>query len=137
MDQFGQKIDFRRAARRDAEAAGEFLHQAQDTVRCHQPLANFADKTHGYAKLIDDRLRPEDALSHVGSKYLNNRIERDHAALKPLLCPARGFQPQACAKAEFAGINTLHTIREGQFEDCEAGAINENSLITKQFPEPA
>ena len=54
VDQFGQLIDFRLTARRDAKAARAFLRQARETVRCYQPLTIITDKAHSYAKVIDE-----------------------------------------------------------------------------------
>lgn len=140
VDQLGQLIDFRLTARRDAKAARAFLRQARDTVRCYQPLTIVTDKAHSYAKVIGEingRLGPESAIRHVDRKYLNNRIESDHAALKQRLRPMRGFQTLAGAKAALAGIETFRTIRKGQFENCKTGVINEIAFIAKLFPEAA
>ena len=140
VDQFGQLIDFRLTARRDAKAARAFLRQARDTARCYQPLTIVTDKAHSYAKVIGEingRLGPESAIRHVDRKYLNNRIESDHAALKQRLRPMRGFQTLAGAKAALAGTETFRTIRKGQFENCETGAINEIAFIAKLFQEAA
>ncbi|MFN3210045.1 MAG: IS6 family transposase [Roseovarius sp.] len=94
VDQFGQLIDFLLTPRRDAKSARAFLRQAGENVRCYQPLTIITDKVHSYAKVIGEinsRLGPENAIRHIDCKYLNNRIERDHAALKQRLRPLRGF----------------------------------------------
>ncbi|WP_051371857.1 IS6 family transposase [Leisingera aquimarina] len=68
VDQFDQLIDFRPTARRDAKAAGAFLHQARDTVRQYQPLTIITDRAHSYAKVIggiNDRLGPVDMIRHI------------------------------------------------------------------------
>ena len=93
VDRYGQLIDFRLTARRDAKAARAFLRQARETVRLYQPLTIITDKVPTYVKVIaeiNDRPGPEDAIRHVTRKHLNNRIESDHAALKRLLRPMRG-----------------------------------------------
>ncbi|MCA1305257.1 transposase [Nitratireductor aquimarinus] len=102
VDQFGQMIDFRLAARRDAKAVMAFLRQARETVRCYQPLTIVTDKAHSHAKVIgeiNDRLGPENVIHHIEHKYLNNCNESNHAALKQRLRPMRGFQTLAGAKA--------------------------------------
>ena len=48
-----------------------------------------------------------------------------------------GFQTMAGAKAALAGIETLRTIRKGQFENCEHGVANEIYFLAKLFPEAA
>ena len=140
VDQFDQLIDFRLKARRDAKAARAFLRQARDTVRQYQLLTIITGKAHSYAKVIgeiNDQLGPEDKIRHLDRKYMNNRIESDHAALKQRLRPMRGFQTRAGAKATIAGIETFRTIRKGQFEKCETGVINEIAFIENLFPKAA
>lgn len=109
VDQFGQLIDFRLTTKRNAKVIGE----------------------------INAWLGPEDAIRHVDRKYLNNRIESDHAALKQRLRPVRGFQTMAGAKAALAGIETFRTIRKGQFENCTTGVTNEIDFVAKLFLEAA
>lgn len=140
VDQCGQLIDFRLTARRNANAARAFLTQARETVRLYHPLTIVTDKVHSYAKVngeMNAQLGPEDAIRHVDRKYLNNRIESDHAALKQRLRPMRGFQTLAGAKAALAGIETFRTIRKGQFENCEIGGANEIDFVAKLFPKAA
>jgi len=52
VDQYGQLIDFRLTARRDAKAARAFLRQARETVRLYQPLTIITDKAPTYVKVI-------------------------------------------------------------------------------------
>lgn len=133
-------IDFRLTARRNAKAARAFLRQARETVRLYHPLTIATDKAHSYAKVIgeiNDRLGPEDVIRHVDRKYLNNRIESDHVALKQRLRPMRGFRSMAGANAALAGIETFRTIRKCQFENCKTGVANEIDFVAKLFPEAA
>ncbi len=44
------------------------------------------------------------AIRHVTRKHLNNRIESNHAALKRLLLPMRGFRDLSSAKATLDAI---------------------------------
>lgn len=96
-----------------------------------------ADTRNAVIGEINDQLGPEDAIRHVDRKYLNNRIESDHAALKQRLRPMRGFQTLAGAKAALAGIETFRTIRKGQFENCESGVANEIAFVAELFPKAA
>lgn len=107
VDQFGQLIDFRRAARRNAKAARTVPRQARKTIR------------------------------HVDRKDLNNRVESGHAALKQRLRLMRRSQALAGANAPRAGIETFCTIRKGQFENCKTGIANEINFVAKLFPEVA
>lgn len=86
---------------------------------------------------INGRLGSENAIRHIDRKYLNNRIEGDHAALKQRLRPMRGFQTLAGAKSALAGIETFRTIRKGQFETFKVGVINEIAFVAKLFQEAA
>ncbi|MFN6006296.1 MAG: DDE-type integrase/transposase/recombinase [Paracoccaceae bacterium] len=76
-------------------------------MRLYQPLTIITDDAPTYAKVIseiNERLGPEDAIRHVTRTHLNNRIESDHAALKRLLRPTRGFRDPSSAKATLKGI---------------------------------
>ena len=136
VDQFGQLIDFRLTARRDAKAARAFLRRARETVRLYQPLTIITDKAPTYVKVIaeiNDRLGPEDTIRHVTRKHLNNRIESDHAALKRLLRPMRGFRGLASAKATLKGIETFRAIRKAEFDGATKGVANEITFVENLF----
>lgn len=136
VDQFGQLIDFRLTARPDAKATRAFLRQARETVRLYQPLTIITDKASTYAEVIgeiNDRLGPEDAIRHVTRKHLNNRTESDHAALKRLLRPMRGFRNLASAKATLEGIETFRAIRKAEFDGATKGVANEIAFVEKLF----
>lgn len=140
VDQFGQLIDFRLTARRDAKAARAFLRQARETVRLYQPLTIITDKAPTYVKVIaeiNDRLGPEDAIRHVTRKHLNNRIESDHAALKRLLRPMRDFRDLASVKATLKGIETFRAIRKAEFDGTTKGVANEIVFTADLFQDAA
>jgi len=48
------------------------------------------------------------------AKYLNNLIEQDHRAIKPVVRPMLGLKNFRCARAVIAGIVTMHMIKKGQ-----------------------
>jgi IS6 family transposase len=136
VDQFGPLIDFRLTARWDAKAARAFLHQERETVRLYQPLTIITDKAQTYAKVIaeiNDRPGQEDPLRHLTRKHLNNRIKSDHAALKRLLRPMRGFRDLALAKATLKGIETFRAIRKAEFDGATKGVANEIAFTAKLF----
>ena len=63
------------------------------------------------------------------SKYMNNRIEQDHRAIKRITRPMLGFKTFRCARILIAGIETMHMIRKGQL-----GAIKDQaSSAANQF----
>ena len=47
---------------------------------------------------------PGDEITHINKKGKNNRIESDHASLKRIINPGRGFQTLRTAKATLKGI---------------------------------
>jgi transposase, IS6 family len=53
----------------------------------------------------------KDTVRHRTSKYLNNRIEADHGALKRLIRPTRGFQSMKTAYATIKGFEIMRLIR--------------------------
>ncbi|MEZ5753386.1 MAG: IS6 family transposase [Paracoccaceae bacterium] len=140
VDQHGQLIDFRLTARRDAKAARAFLRQAQETVRLYQPVTSITDKAPTYGKVIseiNECLGPEDAIRHVTRKHLNNRIESDHAALKRLLRPMRGFRSLSSAKATLMGIETFRAIRKAEFDGATRSVAHEIEFVTNLFRDAA
>ena len=105
-------------------------------MRLFQPLTIITDKAPTYVKVIaeiNDRLGPEDAVRHVTRKHLNNRIESDHAALKRLLRPMRGFRDLASAKATLKGIETFRAIRKAEFDGATKGVANEIAFVENLF----
>lgn len=133
-------IDFRLTVRQNAKAPWAFRRPTRETVRLYHPLTIVTDKADSYTKLIgeiNDRLGPEHTIRHVDHKYLNNRIESDHSALKQRLRTMRVFQTMAGVKAALAGIETSRTIRKGRFESCKTGVAIEIDFVAKLFPEAA
>jgi IS6 family transposase len=86
---------------------------------------------------ITDRLGPEDAIRHVTRKHLNNRFESDHAALKGLLRPMRGFRDLASAKATLKGIETFRAITKAEFDGPTKGVASEVAFVENLFKLPA
>lgn len=70
-------------------------------------------------------------------KHLNNRIERDHAALKRLLRTMRGFRDLASAKTTLKGIETFRAIRKAEFEKATKGIENEIAFVENLFQDAA
>ena len=48
------------------------------------------------------------------SRYLNNRIEQDHRAIKKRIQPMLGFKAMTSARAILDGIELVHMIGKGQ-----------------------
>ncbi|MEL6542957.1 MAG: DDE-type integrase/transposase/recombinase, partial [Pseudomonadota bacterium] len=78
-------------------------------------------------KQIDIAIPVYGYKSHISidRKYLNNRIEADHAALKHLLRPKRDFRKMTSAKNTLKGIETHRAIKKGHFANNQPGVLNE------------
>ena len=50
-------------------------------------------------------------------KYLNNRVEQDHRAIKRRTRPMLDFIDFECARVILSGIEVMHIIKKGQMED--------------------
>jgi len=136
VDQHGKLIDFRLTVRRDANATRVFLRKAMDNARLYQPLAIINDKAHSYRKVLAEfnrHLIHGDQIRHVDRKYLNNRIEGDHSALKKLLNPMRGFKTLRSAKATLHGIETIRTIKNNHIHQRKPGPLGEIEHLHKLF----
>ena len=94
VDTAGQTIDFLLSDKRDAAAARRFLENA---IGLH---------------CIEAAVGKPIELRQI--KYLNNRIEQDHRAIKRIVRPMLGFKSFACASIILAGIETMHMIKKGQ-----------------------
>src|SRR5512135_2927390 len=91
----GRTIDSLLTHRRGAKAARRFLAKALKVMRTWPPVSITTDKLGSYPKALRRLKRTgglKDTVRHRTSKYLNNRIEADHGALKRLIRPTRGFQ---------------------------------------------
>lgn len=140
VDQHGRLIDFRLTARRDANAARAFFRQACDNARLYQQMTIVTDKAHSYAKVIGEMNRwsfPGEEIRHVDRKWKNNRIESDHAALKKLVTPTRGFKSLSAAKDTLKGIEAVRSIKRGHVVGREAGVAGEVRFVASLFEEAA
>ena len=50
-------------------------------------------------------------------KYLNNRVEQDHRAVKRITKPMMGFKNFVCAAATLTGIELAHMIKKGELNE--------------------
>ncbi|MEL7064972.1 MAG: DDE-type integrase/transposase/recombinase, partial [Bacteroidota bacterium] len=101
----------------DAKAAKAFLNKAIQRVRLHRPMTICTNKAHAYARVIAEvnhEYDPHiDSIRHIDRKWLNNRIESDHAAMKRLLGYRQSFRSLRSAKATLSGIETIRNIKHG------------------------
>ena len=73
------------------------------------------DQNEAYGKAIRALKRAGElgkSVQHGQVKYLNNRLEADHGALKRLINPARGFKTLPTAAATIKGFEVMRMIRK-------------------------
>ena len=76
---------------------------------------------------------PGDEIVHIDRKWQNNRIESDHAALKRITDPGRGFQSLRTAKATLKGIAAIGMIKRGHVCDPPTTVMGEVRLLARLF----
>ena len=72
-----------------------------------------------------------DLMQQCPSKYLNNRIEADHGALKRLIRPTRGFQSMKTAYATIKGFEIMRMIRRRHCMLIDPGVTGEVQFVNK------
>jgi IS6 family transposase len=73
------------------------------------------------------------SVQHRQVKYLNNRLEADHGALKRLINPARGFKTLPTASATIKCIEVMRMIRKRQCLMLESGSTGEVRFVNRLF----
>jgi transposase-like protein len=122
--------------RRNTKAAHRFLGKALKIMHDWPPSSITTDRLGSYPKAIRRRKREgvlAGAVEHRTSKYLNNMMEADHGAMKPMIRRARGFKTMRTASATIKGIETMRMIRRGHCILREPGAKGEVSFVGKLF----
>ena len=113
VDAQGQTIDFLLSAKRDAAAARRFLERA---IGLHSVPKNICidGSPANKAAVLAVEAAAAKPIELRQIKYLNNRIEQDHRAIKRIVRPMLGFKSFACARTLISGIETMHMIKKGQ-----------------------
>ena len=88
IDRDGNLVDTMLSETRDLAAAKAFFKQALATVG-HKPERVTTDGHDSYPRAIRNTLGRK--VEHRTNRYLNNRIEQDHRAVKQRYYPMRGF----------------------------------------------
>ena len=116
VDKQGNTVEFLLRAHRDKAAARRYFEKAIDqngepeTITVDKSGANLA----ALEALNAERSTP---IKVRQNKYLNNIVEQDHRAIKPIIKPMMGFKDFRCARIILAGIELMHMIRKGQMHD--------------------
>jgi len=108
-----------------------------DGIRLDRPVSICSDKAQTYRKEIR-RQNFEydlhfDSIKHSDKKYRNNRNESDHAALKRIIGPGKGFQTLRSAKVTLQGIEAIIMIKHGHISDPVPGVKSEITFVHKTF----
>jgi IS6 family transposase len=136
VDKQGRLIDFMLSDRRNTKAARRFLAKALKVMRNWPPVSITTDKLGSYPKALRRLKRKgelKDTVRHRTSKYLNNRIEADHGALKRLIRPTRGFQSMKTAYATIKGFEVMRMIRRRHCILIEPRVTGEVRFVNKLF----
>lgn len=136
IDKQGRLFDFMLSDRRNTNAATRFLGKALGTMKDWPPSSITTDKLASCPKAIR-RLKREGKLaattSHRTPKYLNNIIEADHGALRPMIRRVCGFKTMRTAAATIKGFEIIRMIRRGHCILQQPGARGEVRFDNKLF----
>ena len=109
IDDDGQIVDAYLSDHREAASAQAFFEQALAETET-RPVRVTSDK----AKCYPPALRAVLPLAeHRTSKFLNNRLERDHQHLKGRVRPMRRFKRAATASTFCRGHALVRNLRQG------------------------
>jgi transposase-like protein len=122
IDSHGDMVEFWLSERRNLPAAKRFLRKALKPHRRPERIVIDGSQTNREAILacdmesrLQDRSRRKLKPIRIRqSRYLDNRIEQDHRAIKRRVRPMLGFKSMASARAILGGIEMVHMMRKGQ-----------------------
>jgi putative transposase len=137
IDSNGDTVEFWFSERRNLAAAKRFLRKALNRHGRPERVVIDGSQTNREAILSCDaesrlqdrsrrRLKP---IRIRQSRYLNNRIEQDHRAIKRRVRPMLGFKTMNSARVILGGIEMIRMMRKGQAK-C---ACNSNLSLAEQF----
>ncbi len=75
----------------------------------------------------------QENVEHRQVKYLNNRLEADHGALKRLINPTREFKTLPTASATIEGFEIMRMIRKGHCLILEPTTTGEVRFVNRLF----
>jgi transposase-like protein len=135
IDKNGETIDFMLSPCRTAKSARRFLGKALKLREECPPETINTDQNEAYGKAIALKRAGEleKRVQHRQVKYLNNRLEADHGALKRLINPTRGFKTLPTASATIKGFEVMRMIRKRQCLMLESGVAREVRFVNRLF----
>jgi len=125
VDQDGEVLDILLQSRRNKKAAKKFFRKLLKGCT-YVPRVLITDKLASYGAAKREVLP---SVEHRQSRYLNNRIEQDHRAVKRRVRPMLGFKSMSSARAILGGIEMVHMMRKGQAKY----ARNPQPSLAEQF----
>ncbi|WP_246812315.1 IS6 family transposase [Microvirga sp.] len=136
-DSNGDTVEFWVSERRNLAAAKRFLSKALKQHGRPERIVIDGSQSNREAILscdatnrLEDRSRRELKPIRIRqSRYLNNRIEQDHRAVKRRVRPMLGFKSVNSARAIIGGIEMIHMMRKGQAKY----ACNPGLSLAEQF----
>ncbi|EIM30758.1 IS6 family transposase [Microvirga lotononidis] len=122
IDSHGDTIEFWFSERCNLAAAKRFLNKALKRHGRPERIVIDGSQTNREAILscdttdrLPDRSRRQlKPIRILQNRYLNNRIEQDHRAIKRRVRPMLGFKSVDSARAILGGIEMVHMMRKGQ-----------------------
>jgi transposase-like protein len=137
IDSNGDTVEFWFSERRNLAAAKRFLSKALKRHGRPERIVIDGSQSNREAILscdatsrLQDRSRRELKPIRIWqSRYLNNRIEQDHRAVKRRVRPMLGFKSVFSARAIIGGIEMVHMMRKGQAKY----ASNPGLSLAEQF----
>jgi transposase-like protein len=122
IDSDGDTVEFWFSERRNLTAAKRFLRKALKRHGRPERIVIDGSQTNREAILtcdtaerLQDRSRRELKPIRIRqSRYLNNRIEQDHRAIKRRIRPMLGFKSLNSARVILGGIEMIHMMRKQQ-----------------------
>jgi transposase-like protein len=121
IDSNGDTIEFWFSERRNLATAKRFLRKALKRHGRPERIVIDGSQTNREAilscdmesRLQDRSTRELNPIRIRQGRYLNNRIEQDHRAIKRRVRPMLGFKSMASARAILGGIEMVHMMRKG------------------------
>jgi putative transposase len=113
VDKAGATVDILLTARRDRKTALRFLRKASG--RHGVPVKITIDKSGANTAAVESYHADRDAkIQTRQGKYLNNIVEQDHRAIRPMTRPMLVFKSFWSPAITIAGVEIMHMIRKVQ-----------------------
>jgi putative transposase len=137
IDSNGDRIEFWFSERRNLAAAKRFLNRALKRQGRPEGIVIDGSQTNREAivscdttdRLQDRSRRKLKPIKIRQSRYLNNRIEQDHRAIKRRVRSMLGFKSMVSARVILGGIEMIHMMRKQQAKY----ACNRQLSLAEQF----